>query len=126
MVADHELPRPISGAAVAIAVSGSKTGLANAPLLERPLGRGTIVHSQLKLVEKSAIEPAAAVILSNLLAYLGDYQPRNRKTAVLGGDAQYQFVDMEARSTQGTAVVGYNGRYDADAHLFATSFGWKF
>ncbi len=90
MVADHELPRPATGAAVSIVVSGSDTGIAHAPLLERPLGHGTIVHCQLKLVQKAAVEPAAGVILGNLLAYLDAYRPTLRKTAVLSGDKSYR------------------------------------
>ena len=90
MVADHETPRPISGASTAIVGSGSKEGLANAPLLERPLGRGAIVHCQLKLVEKATAEPAAATILGNLLQYLANYRPTQRKTALIGGNQQYR------------------------------------
>jgi len=90
MVADHELARPSSGAAVAICVSGSSTGIAHAPLLERPLGRGCVVHCQLKLVEKAAAEPAAGVILGNLLNYLDRYHAKARRTAILGGDGAYR------------------------------------
>jgi beta-galactosidase len=90
MVADHESPRPISGATVPIVVSGSKAGLANAPLLERPLGNGAIVHCQMRLVEKANSEPAARTILGNLLQYLDDYRRKNRRTALLGGDQQYR------------------------------------
>ena len=90
MVTDAEVPRPISGACVAIVVSGSKTGLAHAPLLERPLGQGAIVHCQMRLVEKASSEPAAGIMLGNLLRYLGEYRPTGRKTAVLGGDSEYR------------------------------------
>ncbi len=89
LVSDRELARPASGAAITVVASGSATGLANTPLLERPLGKGCIVHSQLRLVEKAAAEPAAGMILSNLLAYLSEYRPASRKTAVLGGSPQY-------------------------------------
>lgn len=41
-------------------------------------------------------------------------------------DFGYQYVQLLERSTQGTAIVGYDGSYAGDAHLFATSFGWKF
>jgi hypothetical protein len=90
MVADHELPRPSIGATVPIVVSGSDTGIAYAPLLERPLGQGSLVHCQLKLVQKAEAEPAAGLILSNLLEYLSQYKPRQRKTAVLGADEAYR------------------------------------
>jgi hypothetical protein len=86
MVAGHELPRPAAGGAVSMVVSGSDTGIAHAPLLERPLGRGCVVHCQMKLIEKAITEPAAGVILSNLLSYLSDYRATLRKTAVFGAD----------------------------------------
>ena len=90
LVTANEPLRPASGAAVAIVVSGRGDGINYAPLLERPSGRGCIVHSQLKLVEKFATEPAAARILANLLGYLADYTPSGRKTALVGGSPQYR------------------------------------
>ena len=90
MVADHESPRPSSGAAVSIVVSGSKTGISSSPLLERPSGRGSMVHSQLKLFEKAKIEPAAGMILTNLLKYLDGRQPHQLSTAIVGGDESYR------------------------------------
>ena len=90
MVASTEPARPGSGAAVPIVVSGSAAGIDHAPLLERPIGRGSIVHCQLKLVEKYAREPTAARILANLLSYLAEYRPRPRKTALVGGSQEYR------------------------------------
>ncbi|TWU35866.1 carbohydrate-binding domain-containing protein [Novipirellula artificiosorum] len=90
LVADHELPRPSTGSAISVVVSGSDTGIAHAPLLDRPLGRGSIVHCQLKLIEKARSEPAAGEILGNLLRYLDHYKPTERKTLVLGSDADYR------------------------------------
>ena len=90
MVTDGETPRPISGASVPIVVSGSKAGLAHAPLLERPLGRGAIIHCQMKLVEKANAEPTAGIMLGNLLRYLDEYRTVSRKAAVLGDDAEYR------------------------------------
>ncbi len=90
MVADHELPRPSVGSAISIITSGSDTGISHAPLLERPLGKSCIMHCQLRLVEKALTEPAAGVILANLLEYLGAYQPEARRTAVIGADAGYR------------------------------------
>ncbi len=90
LVAAREPARPASGAAVPIVVSGSAAGIDRAPLLERPVGRGTIVHAQLKLVEKYATEPAAARILGNLLRYLADFEPAARRTALVGGSDAYR------------------------------------
>jgi len=90
MVTSREPARPTSGASVPIVVSGSASGLDHAPLLERPIGRGAIVHCQLKLVEKFESEPTAARILANLLRYLADYRPAARKTALAGGSDEYR------------------------------------
>lgn len=90
MVTAAEPVRPDAGGARAILASGSAAGLDHAPLLEMPVGRGCIVHSQLRLIEKLTSEPAAGVILKNLLAYLARYRPARRKTAVAGGSAAYR------------------------------------
>ena len=89
-VAEHEPARPGSGASIPIVVSGSASGVDNAPLLERPAGKGCIVHCQLKLIEKLRTEPAAAILLGNLLDYLARYKPTARKSALVGGDDAYR------------------------------------
>jgi len=88
-VTQGEPSRPAEGGAIPIVASGSAAGLDHAPLLEIPVGRGCLVLSQLLLVRKFASEPAAAQLLTNLLGYLADYHPREGKTAVIGGSAEY-------------------------------------
>ncbi|NUQ65635.1 MAG: hypothetical protein HUU20_24460, partial [Pirellulales bacterium] len=92
MVTPAEPVRPIEGGCSAIVVSGSQAGLDYAPLLERPIGSGTMVHSQLKLVEKFQSEPAAARILANLIAYLAEFGPRQRKTGVIGSESYRKYL----------------------------------
>jgi long-subunit fatty acid transport protein len=41
-------------------------------------------------------------------------------------DFGYQYVKLLRRSTEGTSINGFDGSYEGDAHLFATSLGWKF
>jgi beta-galactosidase len=89
LVASAEPPRPVEGGGRAIVVSGSVAGIDHAPLLERSMGRGCVVHCQLKLVEKLDAEPAARQILANLLDYLAGYRPVSGKTAVLGASPQF-------------------------------------
>ncbi len=91
-VAADEMPRPAAGASVPIVVSGSGAGLDHAPLLERPVGRGCVVHSQLKLVEKFSSEPVAARILANLLDYLSARRAAGRATAVAGPEAYRSYL----------------------------------
>lgn len=89
LVATHDPARPVSGGALAIVVSGSATGIDNAPLVEQPVGRGCIVYCQMNLIEKMDSEPAAARILANLIEYLARYSSTVRRTAVLGGTDEY-------------------------------------
>ena len=110
VVASDEPARPSTGGAVPIVVSGSAAGVDHAPLLERRVGRGRLVHSQLALVEKFDTEPMAAQILLNLVQYLtqaggsqaGPDVPSGpddlkshpttnlRKTALVGGTEAYR------------------------------------
>ena len=90
LVTMAEPSRPDSGSVTAIVVSGSVGGIDHAPLLERRLGAGCLVHSQLRLVEKFATEPTAARILGNLVRYLSDYRPMLGKTGLVGGSEQYR------------------------------------
>ena len=90
LVTAAEAPRPDSGASVPIIVSGSAGGIEHAPLLERPAGRGSIVHCQLRLVEKAHTEPAAGMLLDNLLRYLGNGRAAIPQTVLLGGDDGYR------------------------------------
>ena len=90
MVAINELSRPSTGSAVSIVGSGSKTGIANVPVLERPVQRGTVIHSQLLLIDKIATEPAAGLLLGNLLKYLDRWESSGGKTVLLGGDELYR------------------------------------
>jgi hypothetical protein len=106
LVSAHEPARPARGGTLPIVTSGSAAGIDHAPLLERPVGPGCVIHCQLKLVEKHDKEPAAARILGNLLQYLAEYRPRPPKTAVIGGDQAYRtyleslglrFVDLSGQ-----------------------------
>jgi len=84
LVTDREPARPARGGFTPIIVSGSAAGVDHAPLLEQSLGAGRIVYSQLRLIEKSDVEPAAARVLWNLIDYLGTPRAVPKKTAVVG------------------------------------------
>ena len=90
IVAIRQPRRPISGSAAALVVSGSSRGIDNAPLLELPSGRGSMVFSQLQLISKAASEPVAGQIISNMLNYLDKFQPSERRTALVGGSKAYR------------------------------------
>ena len=94
MVSARELVRPTKGGSVSIAVSGSEQGINFSPLLERFVGQGTVVHCQMRLIEKAGKEPAADFLLCNLLRYVSKWAVgpsyARRKTAVIGGSDEYR------------------------------------
>ena len=51
-------------------VSGSKTGMEHAPLLERPIGKGSLMHCQMRLMEKIGSEPTAGILLNKKPSHL--------------------------------------------------------
>ena len=69
-VVRRQIIRPASGGAKAIAVTGGPDWLANAPIVEMPVGAGRIVLMQALVGEKLRREPAAAVLLQNAVNYL--------------------------------------------------------
>jgi beta-galactosidase len=87
LVTAAEPARPEQGAARAVVVSGSAAGLAHAPLLELPLGRGTLLLCQLKVVERLGVEPAAGILLQNALEALATPATPPARTALFCPDA---------------------------------------
>jgi hypothetical protein len=83
-VTAREPQRPTAGTYRPIVVSGNAQGLAHAPLLELPRGRGTILLCQMRLVEKCATEPTARRLWQNCLDYLAAYGTSLRPLAALG------------------------------------------
>ncbi|NSW56571.1 MAG: hypothetical protein HPY44_11185 [Armatimonadetes bacterium] len=83
-----EPARPEGGAARAVVVSGSRQGIAYAPLCEYFLGDGALVLSQLRLVERLDVEPAAGLILQNALDYLAVKPAPASRTALFAPDAE--------------------------------------
>ncbi len=81
IVTRAEPARPISGGN-SIVVSGSRAGIAHAPLLELPSGAGTMLLSQMLIAERLGREPAAGLLLQNALTYLAQFQPRVARTAL--------------------------------------------
>jgi len=88
LVSRDECARPQSGAFRAIVTSGGAAGLAQAPLLELPRGKGTALVCQLLVAEKADVEPTARMLLQNMLDYAATFVSDSRSTAVVaGGDA---------------------------------------
>ncbi len=82
VVTGLEPPRPVQGSYKAVVVSGSRAGIAHAPLLELPMGRGTIVLCQMRLIERLGVEPVAETLLQNALDYLAGFESSAGRTAL--------------------------------------------
>jgi hypothetical protein len=75
--------KPLHGNARAIIDAGEGTGLDLAPLVEARWGRGLVLFCQLAVAGKAAIEPAAALLLHNLLAYAATATVDQRPVALV-------------------------------------------
>ncbi len=71
--------KPSQGARV-MAVAGSSLELS--PLLEVPCGKGVMVLCQLRVGAKLNVDPAANILLRNLLEVYGTYRPADGVTSV--------------------------------------------
>lgn len=55
--------------------SGGRFGLAWSPLVEMPMGKGTLLLCQLPLIERVGVEPAAGVLLERMIRYAQQFTP---------------------------------------------------
>jgi len=67
--------KPTGGNFHALLDCGGLYGLNWTPLVEVPLGRGTVVLTTLDLIGRLGAEPAAGTLLGNMLRYAAVYQP---------------------------------------------------
>jgi len=88
LVTGDECARPTNGAFRAIVVSGSAGGIAHAPLLELPRGRGVLLLCQMLVQEKASVEPVAARLLANLLDYAAHYRAEPARATLVSGSAE--------------------------------------
>lgn len=82
VVARRSLVKPNRGNLVPLIDAGGirgsiddRNGLTWVPLLELPFGRGRYLLCQLPLVERAAVEPAAAILLRDLVRYAASASP---------------------------------------------------
>jgi len=87
MVSRYEPARPASGGGKALVATGTGQGLSHAPLLEIPDGDGAWMLCQLLVAEKLEREPAASLVLEQMLSYLAEYAPPAGRTALAGSEA---------------------------------------
>ncbi|MCX7598453.1 MAG: hypothetical protein N2512_06240, partial [Armatimonadetes bacterium] len=93
IVARKTLIKPMRGNFVPVIDAGGIrsaiddiNGLNWAPLLEMPYGRGRYMLSQLVLAERAGVEPAADILLRNLLNYAAEAPPPVRRRVGLLAD----------------------------------------
>jgi hypothetical protein len=86
----HEIIRPDSNGALAVAVTGGENWLKYAPIVDMPFGRGRFVCVQMIAGEKRLVEPAAAKLIENAIAYLAAFKPaEDSPTKVIAGDGNF-------------------------------------
>lgn len=93
VVARKTLIKPMRGNFLPVVDAGGiraaiddMNGLNWVPLLELPYGRGRYVLSQLPLVERAGVEPAADILLRNLIRYAVEGRPAARTRVGLLAD----------------------------------------
>ena len=86
LVADALFSRASSGLR-SLLVSGAESGLEYSALAEGDLGAGKLVVCGLRLLEALETEPAAGLLLGNLLQYLERWQPTSGGCAAVSADA---------------------------------------
>lgn len=106
LVSMAEPLRPRQGGVRAVVVSGSKAGLAHAPLMEMPAGEGAVVICQLLVGQRVEAEPVAFLLLQNALDYLAEFRPQPSRTALYCPDAvtREHLADTGLRATDITAA----------------------
>ena len=83
VVADAQVSRGAAGVRP-ILVSGSRSGIEFSPLAERRVGGGLVVFCGLRIVRSFGKEPAAAVLLTNVLEYLSAWKAPASRVSVVG------------------------------------------
>jgi hypothetical protein len=77
-----------------------------APLLEYREGRGLVIFCQADVTARTEVDPAAALLVRNLVRYMADWKPSPRRDAIFAGDdAASAFLDsigITARKFDGT------------------------
>jgi beta-galactosidase len=84
-VASVLLEKPARGDFLPILDGGF--GLQYSPLLEYREGQGMALFCQVDVTGRTEAEPAAAVLVRNLIRYLADWKPSPRRKALYVGDA---------------------------------------
>ena len=90
--------------------AGGKGGLRWTSLLEMPVGRGTVLICQMRLVEKLQVEPAAQIVLENLLNYAATRRPRVEAAPVA-------VLAEESRRADRLSTLGFTVSAGEDARV---------
>lgn len=89
-VALNQIKRPSFGGARAITVSGGPDCLAQAPIVEMPVGAGRLIFMQTLCGAKRDVEPVANTLINNAIQYLAsDDRSSSGSAMVLGGGERF-------------------------------------
>ena len=87
IVARREIVKPDRGGFLALTDSGGSDGLATAGLAELEVGEGRVLLCQLDVTAKFGVNPIAARIVRNLIAYTGEQTEARGLTAAVCDDS---------------------------------------
>jgi len=82
-VSRYNFIRPDAWNYTTLVFTGGGDGLDHTPFLALPHGTGLYIFSQLVLSEKMSIEPAALILINNILSYALTYTPLINKAGIL-------------------------------------------
>ena len=94
-------------------------GLQYSPLLEYREGKGMVLFCQMDVTGRTETEPAAEMLFGNILTYVGDWVPGQRRHAVYVGDQAGQRYLQEA----GIPLSTYEGGHLSDDHVLIAGPG---
>jgi len=95
---------------VAVVDAGGKGGLRWTSLVEMPVGRGTVLICQMRLVDKLQVEPVAQMVMENLLNYVTTRQA-SAKVGPVGVIAQ------DSRLADRLGALGFTVTAGEDAQV---------
>ncbi|HJN18605.1 MAG TPA: glycoside hydrolase family 2 TIM barrel-domain containing protein, partial [Armatimonadota bacterium] len=81
-VTEAEPARHVAGACIPVVVSGSSGGVTHAPLMVVPHGDGAYILCQMAVLDKYRREPAAAILLQNIIDHALNYPGNGKPTAL--------------------------------------------
>ena len=108
--------KPLQGGRALVEAGG---GLLYAPLIEMPCGAGVIVLCQLRVGAKLGLDPAADVLLRNMIDVYADYKPATGVVAIYSPDSPTLEDKVKATGSLTESVDSIAAALDAEKYQVA-------